>query len=103
MPLRDVLIVGIRPCVVLIERMPDIGAQRVLVPWRPTIPEKRDIPFRPKGAVLKKAVVQLSAVVSSRLGIWGELEEVTKGNPELEQLRADAVLTMAGSKANNTL
>ncbi len=103
MPLRDVLIVGIRQCVVLIERMPDIGAQRVLVPWRPTIPEKRDMHFRPKGAVLKKAVVQLSAVISSKLGIWGELEEVTKGNPELEQLRAEAVLTMTGSKANSTL
>ena len=88
------LIVGIRPCVVLIEAMPVMTACKGLVPWRPAVPEKRDMLFRPKGAVLKKAVVQLSEVVSSNLGIWGDLDEVVKGNPELEQLRAESVLVM---------
>jgi len=83
--------------------MPDSGEFRVAMPLALSIPEKRDMKFRPKGAVLKKAVIQLGDVVSSHLGVWKELEEVTKGNPELQGLRDEAAITMIGSKANNTL
>ncbi len=83
--------------------MPESGDSPVALPLALAFPEKRDMKFRPKGAVLKKAVTQLGDVVGSHLGVWKELEEVTKGNPELQGLRDDAVATMIGSKANNTL
>jgi len=85
------------------EEEPSPGKPQELVPWKPVIPEKGEMKFRPKGAVLEKAVKQLGAVLGSQLGVWGELEEVVKGNPELEKLRNEAVGTVIGSKANGTL
>ena len=71
--------------------MPESGDFRVALPLALAFPEKRDMKFRPKGAVLKKAVTQLGDVVGSHLGVWKELEEVTRGNPDLQGLRDDAV------------
>jgi hypothetical protein len=70
---------------------------------RTMIPEKREMVCRPKGAVLQRAVQVLGQLADSHEGVWGELDEVVKGNPELEELRRGALVTMIGSKANNTL
>jgi hypothetical protein len=95
--------VGVCEVPVQIQTVPVIVDHSQIVPWQPQIPEKSDMKFRPKGAVLKRAVTQLSSIVDSNLGVWGQLSEVARGHPRLEQLRRDAVVTMVGSKANNTL
>ena len=103
MRLMVAMIVGIQRCVVLIEAMPEFRSVKALVPWKPMIPEKRDMVFRPKGAVLKKAISHLGSVINSKIGVWEDLGAVTRGIPELEKLREEAAITMIGSKANSTL
>ena len=97
--------VGMRDCVVVIEPLPakTLVVSRAVVAWGTALPERRDMKFRPRGEVLKRAVGQLSSVVDSQIGIWGELSSVARGHPKLEELRRNAITSMVGSKANNTL
>jgi hypothetical protein len=47
------------------------------------IPEKRLMVFRPKAAVLDRAVQTLGTLVNSKDGIWGGMADVVERHPEL--------------------
>jgi hypothetical protein len=101
--LMDVLIAGEdEDSWEVIEELEMLGGDTV-VPLCIHMPDKKDMKFRPKGAVLKRAVSKLEAVVNGRKGVWGELNSLALGNPKLEALRQGAIVSMVGSKANNTL
>jgi hypothetical protein len=86
----------------VIEELEMLGGDTVM-PLCIHIPDKKDMEFRVKGTVLKRAVKRLESVVNGKIGVWGELSSLALGNPKLETLRQEAIVSMVGSKTNNTL
>jgi hypothetical protein len=86
----------------VIEDLEMMGGDTV-VPLCFKLPERKSMKVRKKGEVLSRAVQRLESVVNTKLGVWGELSSLAMGNPRLEALRQEAIVTMVGSKTNNTL
>ena len=88
---------------VVIEQLPALSKCTTLAIMGSKIPEKSMMIVRPKKPIAAKALKQVSSIVEKGVGVWAEMDSVVRDHPELAELRDGAIISMVGSKANNTL
>jgi hypothetical protein len=70
---------------------------------RLVLPRKSQAVVKGHLGVSKSGLVLADALVNSKVGIWGDMEELIAINPELAPLRDDAAASLTMARASSTL